>query len=84
MSAFGVAQAVGNGWEWTRTPFAPFEGFAPDPAYPDYSAAFFDGAHYVLKGASAATDRALVRRSFRNWFRPQYRHAYTTFRVVEH
>jgi formylglycine-generating enzyme required for sulfatase activity len=82
-SALGVAQAVGNGWEWTRTPFAPFAGFAADPAYPGYSADFFDGRHFVLKGASVATDRALVRRSFRNWFRPGYRHAYTTFRVVE-
>ena len=82
-SAFGVAQAVGNGWEWTRTPFAPFAGFAADPAYPGYSADFFDGKHYVLKGASVATDRALVRRSFRNWFRPHYPYAYATFRVVE-
>ena len=79
----GVAQSVGNGWEWTRTPFSPFAGFAPDPAYPGYSADFFDGRHYVLKGASVATDRALVRRSFRNWFRPHYPHAYTAFRVVE-
>ncbi len=82
-SAFGVAQAVGNGWEWTRTPFAPFPGFASDPSYPGYSASFFDARHFVLKGASCATGRALVRRSFRNWFRPHYRHAYTTFRVVE-
>jgi formylglycine-generating enzyme required for sulfatase activity len=82
-SAFGVAQAVGNGWEWTRTPFAPFPGFAPDPSYPGYSAAFFDGRHYVLKGASCATERTLLRRSFRNWFRPYYAHAYSTFRVVE-
>jgi len=82
-SAFGVAQAVGNGWEWTRTAFAPFPGFAPFPSYPGYSAAFFDGAHVVLKGASRATDRTLLRRSFRNWFRPHYRDAYTAFRVVE-
>jgi formylglycine-generating enzyme required for sulfatase activity len=82
-SAFGVAQAVGNGWEWTRTPFAPFPGFVPFPSYPGYSAPFFDGEHYVLKGASCVTARPLLRRSFRNWFRPGYRHAYTTFRVVE-
>lgn len=82
-SAFGVAQAVGNGWEWTRTPFAPFPGFAATPSYPGYSAPFFDGLHYVVKGASCVTERTLLRRSFRNWFRPHYRHAYTTFRVVE-
>jgi formylglycine-generating enzyme required for sulfatase activity len=82
-SAFGVAQAVGNGWEWTASPFAPFPGFTPSPSYPGYSAPFFDGAHYVLKGASCATERTLVRRSFRNWFRPHYPHAYTAFRVVE-
>lgn len=82
-SGFGVAQAVGNGWEWTRTLFAPFPGFVPLPDYPGYSAAFFDEQHYVLKGASCATERTLLRRSFRNWFRPHYRHAYTAFRVVE-
>ena len=27
----GVAQMVGNGWEWTRTPFHPFPGFEPFP-----------------------------------------------------
>lgn len=82
-SAFGVSQTVGNGWEWTRTAFGPFPGFEPFPSYPEYSAAFFDGAHAVLKGGSCATDRVLLRRSFRNWFRPHYPYAYTTFRVVE-
>jgi formylglycine-generating enzyme required for sulfatase activity len=82
-SAFGVAQLIGNGWEWTRTIFAPFPGFAVSPAYPGYSANFFDGEHFVLKGASCATDAGLVRASFRNWFRKDYPYAYTTFRVVE-
>jgi formylglycine-generating enzyme required for sulfatase activity len=82
-SAFGVAQMVGNGWEWTSTPFAPFPGFIPQPLYPRYSADFFDGEHRIVKGASCVTTHQLLRRSFRNWFRESYRYAYTTFRVVE-
>lgn len=81
-SAFGAAQMVGNGWEWTSTPFAPFAGFTPDPNYPGYSADFFDGAHFVLKGGSPRTAAALLRRSFRNWFRPDYPYVYATFRCV--
>ena len=82
-SAWGIDDLVGNGWEWTSTIFAPFPGFAPLPAYPEYSADFFDGQHFVMKGASPATARELVRRSFRNWFRPQYPYVYATFRCVE-
>lgn len=82
-SAFGASQLVGNGWEWTRSPFAPFPGFEPFPTYPGYSANFFDNGHYVLKGASPVTDRVLLRPTFRNWFRPHYPYAYTTFRLVE-
>jgi formylglycine-generating enzyme required for sulfatase activity len=82
-SAFGVAQLVGNGWEWTSTVFAPFQGFRSSPNYPGYSAGFFDGAHFVLKGASPRTAACFLRRSFRNWFRPTYPHVYATFRCVE-
>jgi formylglycine-generating enzyme required for sulfatase activity len=82
-SGFGVAQLVGNGWEWTRSIFAPFPGFEAHPAYPGYSANFFDGGHYVMKGASPVTDRALLRPTFRNWFRPHYPYVYATFRLVE-
>jgi len=83
-SAFGVAGLVGNGWEWTRTIFAPFPGFEPFPFYPGYSADFFDGRHYVMKGASSRTAACMVRRSFRNWFQPHYPYVYAGFRCVEH
>jgi iron(II)-dependent oxidoreductase len=81
-SVWGVHDLVGNGWEWTSTVFAGFPGFAPSPVYPEYSADFFDGAHYVLKGASPATPVELVRRSWRNWFRSRYPYPYATFRCV--
>jgi formylglycine-generating enzyme required for sulfatase activity len=79
-SAWGVHELVGNGWEWTGTPFAPLPGFEPMPRYPGYSADFFDGRHLVLLGASWATDEALLRPSFRNWFQPQYPYVFAKFR----
>ncbi|MGD1072783.1 MAG: SUMF1/EgtB/PvdO family nonheme iron enzyme [Bryobacteraceae bacterium] len=81
--ADGPAQMVGNGWEWTRDLFRPFEGFAPHPFYPGYSADFFDGRHYVLKGASPRTAKLLTRPTFRNWFRPEYPYMYAGFRLVQ-
>jgi len=82
-SAFGVHDLVGNGWEWTRTIFAPHPGFAPMPFYPGYSANFFDGKHYVMKGGSPRTAACMLRRSFRNWFQPHYPYVYAAFRCVE-
>ncbi len=81
-SAWGVHDLVGNGWEWTSTVFAGFDGFVPMPSYPNYSADFFDGKHYVLKGASPATAKELVRASFRNWFRGIYPYLYAKFRTA--
>jgi len=82
-SAFGIHDLVGNGWEWTRTVFAPLPGFAAMPFYPGYSANFFDGKHYVMKGGSPRTAACMLRRSFRNWFQPHYPYVYATFRCVE-
>ena len=81
-SAWGVHDLVGNGWEWTSSPFDGFPGFSPMPSYAVYSTDFFDGQHYVMKGASPATAKHMVRRSFRNWFRPNYPYVYATFRCV--
>ncbi len=82
-SAFGVSELVGNGWEWTSTAFEPFPGFKPFPFYPGYSANFFDGQHYVMKGGSSRTAACLLRRSFRNWFQGHYQYMYAGFRCVE-
>ncbi|HEY0797988.1 MAG TPA: SUMF1/EgtB/PvdO family nonheme iron enzyme [Candidatus Baltobacteraceae bacterium] len=81
-SAWGVLDLIGNGWEWTSTEFVPLPGFTPMPTYPLYSTDFFDGRHFVVKGASPVTSRNLVRRSFRNWYRADYPYVYATFRCA--
>ncbi len=82
VSLFGVYDLCGNGWEWTSTPFSPFKGFEASQGYPQYSADFFDGEHFVMKGGSYATHQRLLRRSFRNWFYWDYPYMYTTFRCI--
>jgi ergothioneine biosynthesis protein EgtB len=82
-SAFGLEEPLGNGWEWTSSPFAPYPGFDPFPFYRGYSADFFDGKHFVVKGASPRTAASMLRRSFRNWFQPHYPFVYASFRCVE-
>lgn len=81
-SAFGVHDLLGNGWEWTSTVFAPFGGFEPFPFYRGYSADFFDGKHFVMKGGSARTAACMLRPTFRNWFQAHYQYVYAGFRCV--
>src|SRR5215813_14631870 len=82
-SRWGVSELLGNGWELTDTPFAPFPGFTSYmKTYPDYSKDFFDGKHFVLKGASWATATELLRASFRNWYQAHYPYVFAKFRCV--
>ncbi len=81
-SAFGIHDMLGNGWEWTSTAFGPFPGFEPFPFYRGYSADFFDGKHFVMKGGSARTAACMLRPTFRNWFQAHYQYVYAGFRCV--
>jgi iron(II)-dependent oxidoreductase len=81
-SAFGVHDLLGNGWEWTSTVFGPFPGFEPFPFYRGYSADFFDGRHFVMKGGSVRTAACMLRATFRNWFQAHYQYVYAGFRCV--
>jgi iron(II)-dependent oxidoreductase len=81
-SAYGVQGMLGNGWEWTASEFVPFPGFEAFPFYPGYSANFFDGKHFVMKGGSARTAACMLRPTFRNWFQAHYQFIYTGFRCV--
>jgi iron(II)-dependent oxidoreductase len=62
----GLAQMLGNVWEWTATPFEPYPDFAADP-YAEYSAPWF-GNHQVVRGGSFATRTRLAHHRFRNFY----------------
>ena len=80
-SAYGCFDMTGNVWEWTSSVFVPYPGFEAYP-YREYSELWFDGDHRVLKGGSWVTREPLLRASFRNFFRPQFRAAFAGFRCA--
>ena len=67
-------------WEWTSSPFLPFEGFTPDP-YVDYSQPWFDGTYQVLKGWSPFTVERMRRIGFRNFYQTKRNDIFSGFRV---
>ncbi|MDT0275366.1 ergothioneine biosynthesis protein EgtB [Blastococcus goldschmidtiae] len=80
-SAYGVEQLIGDVWEWTSSPFAPWPGFRP-MLYADYSAPFFGGDYRVLRGGAWSVAPSIIRPSFRNWDHPIRRQVFSGFRLA--
>jgi iron(II)-dependent oxidoreductase len=78
----GVAQDEpfewGEVWEWTASPFLPFEGFKAHP-YRDYSRPWFDGRP-VLRGGSFATAPRMKHPRYRNFFAAHRNDVFAGFR----
>jgi iron(II)-dependent oxidoreductase len=81
-SELGCLDMTGNVWEWTASPFDGYPGFRAHP-YPEYSEVWFDGDHRVAKGGSWATRAPILRASFRNFFRRDFRIGFLGFRCAE-
>jgi iron(II)-dependent oxidoreductase len=77
----GALAGTGRLWEWCANPFHPYPEFTPFPAEA-LSQAYFDGAHFSLRGASLHTQPALRRASFRQWARPEEKFRFAGLRLV--
>ena len=76
-----LLEGTGQVWEWCDNTFFPYEGFRAFP-YDGYSQPWFDGKHYVLRGASRYTRTDLRRPSFRNFYEPDKRHIFAGLRLA--
>jgi iron(II)-dependent oxidoreductase len=77
----GTLVGVGRVWEWTRSHFRGYPGFAAHP-YREYSEVFFGDGYRVLRGASWATHPRVARLTFRNWDLPQRRQIFAGVRLA--
>jgi len=68
-------------WEWCDNSFFPYDNFKAFP-YDEYSKPWFDGRHFVLKGASPHTRNEIKRASFRNFYQRHQRHIFAGLRLV--
>jgi gamma-glutamyl hercynylcysteine S-oxide synthase len=78
-SAFGVRQMLGNVWEWCSDVFEPYPGYERDP-YAEYSEPWF-GDHMVLRGGCWATRSRMLRNTWRNFYMPDRRDTFVSFRT---
>lgn len=74
-------EQTGRAWEWCDNSFYPYDGFRPFP-YEEYSAPWFDGNHYSLRGGSLHTRPAIRHPAFRNFYQPDKRHIFAGLRLV--